>query len=84
MTIDWTLSDHVNRIVITLGVAYGTGTEQVREILLKIAREHPLILEIPESLVTFENFDEFHCRQVGHSFPERCSAVFGRVAACSA
>ncbi len=56
--LNWTLSDQVNRVVIAVGVAYGSPTEKVRELLLKIAREHPLTLDNPEPVVTFDSFGD--------------------------
>jgi potassium efflux system protein len=37
-------------------VAYGTNTEQARQILLDVARAHPMILDDPPPLATFEQF----------------------------
>lgn len=56
--LNWTLSDHVNRIVISVGVAYGSDSELARELLLKAANEHPLVLKDPPSRATFEGFDD--------------------------
>ena len=36
------LSDSFGRVNVPVGVAYGTDTRQVREILNKVAREHPM------------------------------------------
>lgn len=56
--LNWTLSDQVNRITINVGVAYGSNTKLVHELLLKAAGDHPLILENPPSLATFEGFGD--------------------------
>ena len=56
--LNWTLSNTVNRIVITVGVAYGSDTEQARNLLLKVANEHPLIMNDPGPMATFEGFDD--------------------------
>ena len=56
--LNWTLSDKVNRIVINIGIAYGSDTEQARDLLLKICREHPLLLNDPGPNVTFEGFGD--------------------------
>jgi small-conductance mechanosensitive channel len=45
--INWTRSDDVRRIEVLVGVKYGTEPEQVLEILLRVAGEHPLTLEDP-------------------------------------
>lgn len=56
--LNWTLSDQVNRIVLKLGIAYGSDTQLATEILTKIVREHPLILGEPTPRVTFEEFGQ--------------------------
>ena len=56
--LNWTLSNTINRVVITVGVAYGTEPNLVRRILLDIAQRHPLVLDDPEPTVTFAEFGE--------------------------
>ena len=55
---NWTLSNSLNRVVISVGIAYGSDTEKALELLLKVAREHPIVLEDPAPLATFEGFGE--------------------------
>jgi small-conductance mechanosensitive channel len=54
--LNWTLSTSVNRVVIPVGVAYGTNTAQARQILLDVAAEHPKVLDDPKPLASFEQF----------------------------
>ncbi len=54
--LNWTLSASLNRIVIPVGVAYGSDTERARQILLEVAAEHPRVLEDPAPLASFEEF----------------------------
>ena len=56
--LNWTLSDPVNRIVITVGVAYKSDTRKARSILLAVAYEHPNVLRDPTPNVTFEEFGD--------------------------
>ncbi|CAA6693876.1 MULTISPECIES: mechanosensitive ion channel domain-containing protein [unclassified Lentimonas] len=56
--INWTLTNSVNRTIITVGVAYGTDTIRAKEILTQIAKQHPLTLEDPAPLATFEEFGD--------------------------
>jgi potassium efflux system protein len=56
--LNWTLTNKVNRIVIRIGVAYGSDTELTRKLLLKAAEEHPLIMEDPAPIATFEEFGD--------------------------
>jgi potassium efflux system protein len=53
---NWTLTDDVNRLVIEVGVAYGSDTRVTRDLLLKVARRHPLVLADPEPIATFDKF----------------------------
>jgi small-conductance mechanosensitive channel len=53
---NWTLSDEVRRVEITVGVAYGTDPETVLELLLGVARAHPGVLEDPEPVAVFVGF----------------------------
>ncbi len=62
--LNWTLSNNVNRIVIEVGVAYGSDTEKARELLLKIVNEHPLITKDPAPLATFEGFGDNSLKMV--------------------
>jgi potassium efflux system protein len=67
-TLNWTLSDTINRIVINVGLAYGSETELAREILLKAAHEHPAVLRDPAPTASFEEFGETSLRLVLRCF----------------
>ena len=54
--INWSLSDTVTRVTITIGVAYGSDLELVRRLLLQAAQENPRVLRDPAPLVVFLNF----------------------------
>ena len=41
---NWVLHDPWGRVTVPIGVAYGSDVEKVREILLKVATEHPLVI----------------------------------------
>lgn len=56
--LNWTLSDPLNRIVIPIGVAYGTDTRRALEVLGRVAAEHPAVLDDPAPLLTFEGFGD--------------------------
>ena len=56
--LNWTLSDHVNRVVINVGVAYGSDTQRAAEILQKLAEEHSNVLDDPPPRVTLESFGD--------------------------
>jgi potassium efflux system protein len=50
---NWTLNDAVTRVVIPIGVAYGSDIEQVRNLLLEIVTNHPDVLTTPPPTVFF-------------------------------
>ncbi|MBG0668360.1 mechanosensitive channel MscK [Enterobacter roggenkampii] len=54
--INWSLSDTVTRVVIRLGVAYGSDLDKVKEVLLKAASEHPKVMHDPAPAVFFTTF----------------------------
>ncbi len=56
--LNWTLSDPVNRVVVKVGVAYGSDTQRTAEILLKLAKDHPNVLEDPPPGVSLESFGD--------------------------
>jgi small-conductance mechanosensitive channel len=41
---NWMLSDPFGRVVVPVGVSYDSDPDQVREVLLKVANAHPLVL----------------------------------------
>lgn len=54
--INWSLTDTITRVVIRLGVAYGSDLDKVKAILLKAAMEHPKVMHDPEPSVFFTTF----------------------------
>ncbi|HCB1498619.1 potassium efflux system protein [Klebsiella oxytoca] len=54
--INWSLSDTVTRVVIRLGVAYGSDLDKVKEVLLQAAHEHPKVMQEPAPSVFFTTF----------------------------
>jgi potassium efflux system protein len=56
--LNWTLTDQINRVVINVGVAYGSDTQKAAEILMKIAQRHPIVLDDPPPRVSLESFGD--------------------------
>jgi potassium efflux system protein len=54
--LNWTLSAPLTRVVIPVGVAYGSDTDKARQILLDVAADHPRVLDDPAPIATFEQF----------------------------
>ncbi|QDT60213.1 Miniconductance mechanosensitive channel MscM precursor [Stieleria bergensis] len=52
--LNWTLSNTVNRLVLHVGIAYGSDTEKARLLLLEIATNHPSIMDDPAPLASVE------------------------------
>ena len=56
--LNWTLSDSVLRVVVSIGVAYDSVPERVEELMLSIARQHPNVLLDPAPTVAFTGFGD--------------------------
>ncbi|MCB1881156.1 MAG: mechanosensitive ion channel [Gammaproteobacteria bacterium] len=56
--INWTLSDEVNRIVVAVGVAYGSDVDKAMNLMLEAAYENQEVLENPEPVASFEAFGD--------------------------
>jgi len=56
--INWTLTDKVNRVLITVGVAYGADVERAMQLLIEAAEENPEVLEDPKPIASFEAFGD--------------------------
>ena len=56
--VNWSLQDTITRVIIKVGVAYGSDVKLVRELLMQIAQSNSRVLKDPEPLVFFLNFGE--------------------------
>jgi potassium efflux system protein len=56
--LNWSLSDAMIRLVIKVGVVYGSDVEKAMQILSEIANEHPKVVDDPESTVVFTQFGD--------------------------
>ena len=55
---NWTENGTLTKEVVAVGVAYNSDVNQVRELLLNVAREHSMVLKKPAPVVLFNDFGE--------------------------
>ena len=56
--INWTLSDQVTRIVLTVGIAYGTDTLLAHQVMTDVVNSAPDVMSDPKPTVFFIGFGE--------------------------
>ncbi|MEO1618174.1 MAG: mechanosensitive ion channel domain-containing protein [Planctomycetota bacterium] len=56
--LNWSLSSVINRLTISIGVAYGTDPDQVRGILHRIVTSHSEVMKDPSPLINFDTFGD--------------------------
>ncbi|MGB5446011.1 MAG: mechanosensitive ion channel domain-containing protein, partial [Psychromonas sp.] len=56
--LNWTLSDETVRIIINIGIAYGSDVELAMKIIEEVAKDNARTIEEPATYVSFEQFAE--------------------------
>ena len=56
--LNWSLSDQTTRIILPVGVAYGSDVKKAMRLMVNAADEHQEVLDEPNPLVTFETFGD--------------------------
>ena len=56
--VNWTLSDPICRVIIPVGIAYGSDTERARDLLLQCSRESSHTLDEPAARALFLGFGD--------------------------
>ena len=56
--LNWTLSDPNIRLIVPVGIAYGSDVERALKILREVANDNPIILDKPEPSIIFSNFGD--------------------------
>lgn len=80
---NWMLRDPYGRVTIPVGVGYGSDVEKVRDVLLEIANNHPLVmkehLQLSEPKVLFRSFGDnslnFELRFFIHNIDEKLNVI---------
>lgn len=54
--VNWTLTDGTLRVVLKVGIAYGSDTALAYKTLLKVAKENPNVMKDPEPICVFMDF----------------------------
>jgi potassium efflux system protein len=77
--VNWTLSDTRTRLIVKVGVAYGTDPETVHRLLQQAATEHPLVLDDPPPRSWFMAFGastlDFELRVFVRAIEDRLRAL---------
>jgi len=72
---NWTLSSSITRLIVPVGIAYGSKTDVAREIMLSAVKDLPKVLKTPAPNVLFMGFGEssldFEIRVFLNSFDDR-------------
>ncbi|MDD2466706.1 MAG: mechanosensitive ion channel [Desulfobulbus sp.] len=56
--LNWSLSDPILRILLPVGVAYGSDVAKAMQLMRQAAENHPLVLKDPKPMVTFDSFGD--------------------------
>jgi potassium efflux system protein len=56
--LNWSLTDQITRVLIPVGVAYGTDEQKAMLLMAQAAEENERVLADPSSYVTFEGFGD--------------------------
>jgi len=66
--INWTLSDPITRVVIRVGIAYGSDIALAHKEMLKVVKSIPLVLDEPEASIYFIGFGDSSLNFVVRAF----------------
>jgi potassium efflux system protein len=56
--VNWTRTDNITRVVINVGIAYGSDTTLAHQIITDILKQHPMVLGDPQPMVFFIGFGD--------------------------
>ena len=79
--LNWSLSDPVTRVVLVVGVAYGSDVEQASTIMTDIARANEHVIDEPPPVVTFDTFGDNALTLTLRAFVESVGVRIGAISA---
>ncbi len=56
--LNWSLSDPIIRILLPVGVAYGSDVNKAMQMMRQVAENNPLVLDEPKPTVSFDSFGD--------------------------
>jgi potassium efflux system protein len=56
--VNWTLGDSILRVIVKVGIAYGSDTQLATKLLHEVAAANPKVLDEPEPRVVFQEFGD--------------------------
>ena len=72
---NWTLSNSITRLVVNVGIAYGSDTDKAKDVVMEVLRANKLVLETPPPQFIFSGFGDssldFEVRAFLKSFEDR-------------
>ncbi len=76
---NWTLSNSVTRLIVRVGIAYGSDTERARDLMLEKVKTLPKVLDTPPAQVIFMGFGDssldFEIRVFLRNFDDRVPMI---------
>ncbi len=77
--LNWTLTDTTNRVVLNIGVAYGSDTEKACSLIRQVCNDYEEILGDPAPNITFEGFGDNALNLVLRVFLENLENRLGTI-----
>jgi potassium efflux system protein len=56
--LNWSLSDPVTRVLVPVGVAYGSDVQKAMALMVEAAEKNPMVLDDPKPISSFDGFGD--------------------------
>lgn len=66
--LNWTLTNTINRVVINVGIVYGSDVDKAKAKLMECIEQHQHVLKDPPPIVTFESFGDYSLNLVARLY----------------